>query len=62
MSFTFSCACIVELVTVHQNQERSRPEYAERVRTISRILYPLIYVVVLGAVALVFFANASKRS
>jgi hypothetical protein len=36
MSFTFSCACIVELVMVHQNQERSRPEYAERVRTISR--------------------------
>jgi hypothetical protein len=25
MSFTFSRACIVELVTVHQNQERSRP-------------------------------------
>jgi hypothetical protein len=62
MSFTFSCACIVELVTVHQNQERSRPEYAERVRTISRILYPLIYVAVLVVIALVFFANAAKRS
>jgi hypothetical protein len=62
MSFTFSCACIVELVTVHQNQERSRPEYAERVRTISRILYPLIYVSVLVVIALVFFANAAKRS
>src|SRR5271154_4463132 len=51
VSFAFSCACIIELVWVHQSQERNRPEHAERVRTISRILYPVIYVAVLVAVA-----------
>jgi Neurotransmitter-gated ion-channel ligand binding domain len=61
MSFAFSCACIIELVWVHQSQERNRPEFAARVRTLSRILYPVIYVAVLVAVALVFFAIASKR-
>jgi Neurotransmitter-gated ion-channel ligand binding domain len=61
VSFTFSCACIVELVAVHQSQERSRLEYAERVRTISRILYPVIYVAVLVLIALVFFAPAANR-
>ena len=54
VSFGFSCACIVELVAVHQGLERNRPEYAERVRTISRILYPFIYVAVLVAIALIF--------
>ena len=62
MSFAFSCACIVELVAVHQSQERSRPEYAARVRTISRILYPLVYIAVFVIVALVFFATAANRS
>ena len=61
VSFAFSSACIVELVVVHQCLEGSREEYAERVRTISRILYPVIYVVVLVAVALVFFAKAANR-
>jgi hypothetical protein len=61
MSFAFSCACIVELVAVHQSQERNRPEYAERLRTISRILYPVIYVAVLVVVTLVFFGIASNR-
>ena len=61
VSFAFSCMCIVELVAVHQSQERSRPEYADRVRTVSRILYPVIYVAVLLVIALVFFANAANR-
>jgi hypothetical protein len=61
VSFGFSCACIVELVAVHQSHEWSRPEYAARVRTISRILYPVIYVAVLVVIALVFFATAANR-
>jgi hypothetical protein len=61
VSFTFSCGCIVELVAVHQSQERSRPEYAARVRAISRILYPVIYIAVLVIVALVFFSTAANR-
>ena len=61
VSFAFSSACIVELVVVHQSLEWSRGDYAERVRTISRILYPVIYVVVLVAVALLFFATAANR-
>jgi len=61
MSFTFSCGCIIELVAVHQSQERSRPEYAARLRTLSRILYPIVYVAVLVTVALVFFANESNH-
>ena len=61
MSFAFSCACIIELVAVHQSQERNRPEYADRLRTISRILYPVIYVAVLVVVTLVFFGIASTR-
>jgi hypothetical protein len=39
----------------------SRPEYAARVRTISRILYPTIYVLVLVAIAVVFFATPANR-
>jgi len=61
VSFAFSCACIVELVAVHQSHEWSRPEYAARVRTMSRILYPITYVVVLITIALVFFATAANR-
>jgi hypothetical protein len=61
VSFAFSCACIVELVAVHQSHELSRPEYAARVRTISRILYPTIYVLVLVAIAVVFFATPANR-
>ena len=61
VSFAFSSACIVELVVVHQSLEGSRLESAERVRAISRILYPVIYVVVLAVIALVFFATAAKR-
>ena len=61
VTFTFSCGCIVELVAVHQSQERNRPEYGARVRTISRILYPVIYVAVLVVIALVFFASAANR-
>ncbi len=61
VSFAFSCACIVELVAVHQSHEWSRPEYAARVRRISRVLYPTIYVSVLGAIAVVFFATAANR-
>lgn len=61
VSFAFSCACIIELVWVHQSQERNRPEHAEQVRTISRILYPVIYVAVLVAVALIFSATAANR-
>ncbi len=61
MSFAFSCACIVELVAVHQSLEFNRAEYAARLRTISRIMYPVIYIVVLFAVALVFFATAANQ-
>ncbi len=61
VSFGFSCACIVELVAVHQGLERNWPQHAERVRTISRILYPIIYVGVLLVIALVFSANAANR-
>jgi hypothetical protein len=61
MSFAFSCACIVELVAVHQILERNRSDNAARVRTIARILYPVIYVSVLVVVALVFFATAANR-
>jgi hypothetical protein len=61
VSFAFSCACIVELVAVHQSHEWSRPEYAARVRAISRILYPTIYASVLVIIALVFFATAANR-
>jgi hypothetical protein len=61
MSFAFSCACVIELVAVHQSHEWNRPEYAKRVRTISRVLYPVIYVAVLVVIALVFFATAANR-
>jgi hypothetical protein len=61
VSFGFSCACIVELVAVHQSLEWNRSEYAARVRTTSRILYPVIYVAVVVVVALVFFATAANH-
>ena len=61
MSFAFSCACIVELVAVHQILERNRPVNAERVRTIARILYPVIYLTVVVVVGLIFFATAANR-
>jgi hypothetical protein len=61
VSFAFSSGCIVELVAVHQSHEWSRPEYAERVRKLSRILYPVVYVGVLTLVALVFFTPAADR-
>jgi hypothetical protein len=61
VSFAFSCACIVELVAVHQSHEWSRPDYAARVRRISRILYPTIYVSVLVAIAVLFFATTANR-
>src|SRR5215471_8755526 len=60
VSFAFSSACIIELVAVHQSLEWSREERAARVRTISRILYPIIYVVVLVALALAFLAIANR--
>ena len=59
VSFAFSSACIIELVAVHQSLEWSREERAARVRTISRILYPIIYVVVLVLLALAFLAIAN---
>jgi hypothetical protein len=61
MSFAFSCGCIVELVVVHQSLERNREEHAARVRTISRILYPVLYVAILVLAALSFFAPAANR-
>lgn len=59
VSFGFSCACIVGLVAVHQGLERSWPQYAARVRPISRILYLLIYVAVL--VVLAMFSSPTQR-
>jgi hypothetical protein len=61
MSFAFSCACIVELVAVHQIHERNRPVNAERVRTIARVLYPVIYLTVVVVVGLIFFVTAANR-
>jgi Neurotransmitter-gated ion-channel ligand binding domain len=61
MSFGFSCACIVELVAVHQIFERNQSDRAVRLRTIARILYPFIYIAVLVVVFLVFFASAANR-
>jgi len=61
VSFGFSCVCLVELVAVHQGLERNWPQYAERVRSISRILYPVIYIAVLVVIALVFSANAANQ-
>jgi hypothetical protein len=37
-----------------------RPEYADRIRTISRILYPIVYSAVLVVIALVFFVTAAN--
>ncbi|MGO9605966.1 MAG: hypothetical protein ACLQAT_21680 [Candidatus Binataceae bacterium] len=61
VSFAFSCACIIELVAVHQILERNREDYAARLRTVSRILYPVIYVAVLAAAAIVFFLAERNR-
>jgi len=61
VSFVFSCGCMVELVTVHQSLERNRAEYAARVRALSRILYPVIYVTVLVVAAVVFFVAGPNR-
>lgn len=61
MSFGFSCACIVELVAVHQITERNQSDSAARVRVIARILYPVIYVAVLIVVALVFSTSAANH-
>ena len=61
VSFGFSCGCIVELVAIHQGIEGNWPEYAARVRTISRVLYPIIYVAVLVVIAFVFSAAAASR-
>jgi hypothetical protein len=61
MSFAFSCACIVELVAVHQSLERNLVNYAERLRRLTRALYPLLYAAVIIAVALVFFEAPANR-
>jgi hypothetical protein len=57
LSFAFSCACIIELVAVHQSLERNRNSYAERLRKLSRILYPVLYFGIIVLTAMVFFGN-----
>ena len=59
VSFGFSCACIVELVAVHQGFEWNRPEYAACVSTISRILYPVVAALIV--IAVVFSAAVANR-
>jgi hypothetical protein len=60
VTFAFSCVCIVELVAVHQSHEWSRPERAMRVRNLSRILYPIIYLAMLTFITLLFVANSAN--
>jgi Neurotransmitter-gated ion-channel ligand binding domain len=55
VSFFFSFASMLELVVVHQALELERPDHANRLRRISQLMYPVIYVLCVGAVALVFF-------
>ena len=55
VSFVFSFVSMLELVVVHQALELERPAHANRLRGISRLLYPVIYVLCVGAVALIFF-------
>jgi hypothetical protein len=61
VSFVFSCACIVELVAVHQSLERNRTEFAARVRRVSLALYPVIYVAVLAVASMVFLGTRANR-
>jgi Neurotransmitter-gated ion-channel ligand binding domain len=61
MSFAFSCACIVELVAVHQTLERNLVNHAERLRRLARVLYPLLYATVIIVVAMVFFEAPVNR-
>ena len=55
VSFVFSFVSMLELVVVHQALEWEWPDHANRIRRISQLLYPLIYVVSVATVALVFF-------
>ena len=55
MSFLFSCLCMAELVVVHQFREWDQSEHGERLRRVSQLLYPAVYVLLVAGVALVFF-------
>ena len=44
VSFVFSFVSMLELVVVHQALEWEWPDHANRIRRISQLLYPLIYV------------------
>lgn len=55
VSFVFSFVSMLELVVVHQALELEWPDSANRIRRISQLLYPLIYVGCVVTVALVFF-------
>ena len=55
VSFVFSFVSMLELVLVHQALEWEWPDHANRVRRISQLMYPVIYVVSVATVALVFF-------
>jgi hypothetical protein len=61
LSFAFSCACIIELVMVHQSLERNRNSYADRLRKISRVLYPIVYLGIILLAAMVFLGAAAVR-
>jgi hypothetical protein len=61
VSFVFSCASMVELVAVHQALEFDLSGHAERLRAISRWLYPLIYVALIVLAVLSFFGRAAFR-
>jgi len=55
VSFVFSFVSMLELVLVHQALEWEWSDHANRLRGISQLLYPVIYVLCVAVVALVFF-------
>src|SRR5262249_22285903 len=61
VSFAFSCASMVELVAVHQALESDRSAHADRLRTISQWLYPVIYVALIVLAVASFFGRAAFR-
>jgi hypothetical protein len=59
--FVFSCTSMVELIAVHQILERGFEARAERMRTLSKYLGPLVFFGLIGFSALVFFVSSPHR-
>jgi len=55
--FVFSALSIVEIVVVHRAAEIRSPKIAARVRSVSRALYPLVYLLCNSAAAWAFFGR-----